>query len=272
MRKIITLAFTIVLLSITTSIYAQEVFYHESFGNPPYEKTEVLTKHVWDYDSSTAGITYSWTYDEAVSPDSVASINVRFNNPSSGYTDVTGNGNLYFNSSVNNTFTISGNTSDFDNILLSFGIFGKNSGDAKKLVVQYAVNGGSFSSIAADKIASVNAIAKTWEWISTVSVPSANILSLKFSTPTGGEIRIDDVVLQGVKKNTAVIQPDSDRRKIIVSNSSITLQGFSEGKIEIYTIQGKKVFSSELIETINPQLRSGLYIIKIGNFTQKICL
>jgi len=57
---------------------------------------------------------------------------------------------------------------------------------------------------------------------------------------------------------------------VVVSNSTITLEGFTNGDIEIYTFQGKRVFISEFKDTIQPQLARGLYIIRIGNFRQKI--
>jgi len=97
-------------------------------------------------------------------------------------------------------------------------------------------------------------------------------LSIRFSTPNLGEIRLDDITITGTTLFTQVNSPIPDSRKLTVANSTITLEGSFSGNVEIYNFQGKKVFTSELKETLHPQLARGLYIIRIGDFRQKISL
>jgi len=107
--------------------------------------------------------------------------------------------------------------------------------------------------------------------------------SIRFSTPNYNtldvsgtnelpEIRIDDIKITGTATTTSVNSLNSENRKVVASNATITLVGFTTGNVEIYNTQGKKVFASELKETIQPQLAKGLYIVRVGDFRQKISL
>jgi len=277
MKKTTLLSLGILALTITAS--AQDIIFKETFGTPSTQKGENIVNHVWDHLAAT-GITYSWTRVDPIGTDTVGSINVRSNNPSDsiaikGIATASGHGNLYFNSNATNSFTISGisgiSGQSYDRYTLSFGIFGKNAGDSKKMVVQYSNNGGELTNLAVADIAALASAKGKWEFISGIIVPVSNNLSIKFSTPTLGEIRIDDVVLIG-ELSTVVKNLNTDNRKLTVSNSTMTLKGFTTGNVEIYNIQGKRVYTSELKETIQPQLTKGLYIVRVGDFRQKISL
>ena len=277
MKKTTLLFLAIFALTITG--IAQDIIFKETFGTPSTPKGENIINHVWDNLAAT-GITYSWTRVDPFGTDTVGSINVRSNNPSDslaikGVATASGHGNLYFNSNATNSFTISGisgiSGQSYDRYTLSFGIFGKNAGDSKKMVVQYSNNGGELTNLAVADIAALASAKGKWEFISGVIVPASNNLSVKFSTPTLGEIRIDDVILFG-ELSTAVNNLNPENRKLTVSNATMTLKGFTTGNVEIYNIQGKRVFTSELKETIQPQLSKGLYIVRIGDFRQKISL
>jgi len=278
-----------------TGISAQTTIFKETFGTTQTtregctsgttsglydpQKCERYIDHNWSAESHVwnEGITYTPVSGITTSgcDDSGTTLNIRTNNPSlsSNYSGASGNGNLYFNSNATNSFTISGiNTSAYSSVTISFGIFGKSAGDARKIVVQYIDNGGSLTNIAATNIAALNATAKVWELISGVSLPSSGNLTVRFSTPNSGEIRLDDIIITGTVQPTSVNSLNTDKRKLNVSNSTITLTGFLNESVEIFNMQGKKMFTSELKETIQPKLAKGLYIVRIGDFRQKISL
>lgn len=251
-------------------------------GNYDPQKNELFTDHDWSADSHiwNAGISYLQTSDATSNvgacDDSGTTLNIRTNNPSS-FTNASGDGNLYFNADVNNSFTISGiNTLNYNNISLSFGIFGKNKSDVTFLKFQYD-NGSGLITDGTTQIAALSTSKANWLTVTGISLPASSNLSLKFSTPNLNgtapiEIRIDDIIIKGTSTSTSVNSLNSDNRKLTVSNATITLKGFSTGDVEIFNTQGKKVYSSVLQETIQPQLAKGFYIVRIGDYRQKISL
>jgi len=250
------------------------------------QKNELFTDHDWNANSHVwnDGVAYSQTSAIITQNacDSVrTSLNIRTNNPSTTvgntYTGASGNGNLYFNANVNNSFTISGiNTLNYTGISLSFGIYGKNTSDVKFLKLQYD-NGTGLTDVGATQIAALSTTKAKWLLASGITLPASSNLNLTFSSPNLNgtapiEIRIDDIKISGTSTSTAVNPLKTDNRKVYVSNSVITLDGFASGSIEIYNMQGKKVFTSQVQESIQPDLAKGLYIVRIGDFRQKISL
>jgi hypothetical protein len=150
MKRITLLLFGIMVLSVLSN--AQTTLFKETFGTTQTtregctsgttsglydpQKCERYIDHTWSADSHVwnEGITYTPVPSAtAVSCDDAGtSLNIRTNNPST-YSEASADGNLYFNSNAINSFTISDiNTSAYSNIMISFGIFGKSTGDAKK--------------------------------------------------------------------------------------------------------------------------------------------
>jgi hypothetical protein len=250
------------------------------------QKNELFTDHDWSIDSHVwnNGVVYSQNsaiITQNTCDSTRTSLNIRTNNPSNivgnTYTGASGNGNLYFNANVNNSFTISGiNTLNYSGISLSFGIYGKNKSDVKFLKLQYD-NGTGLTDAGSAQIAALSTTKATWLLASGITLPASSNLSLTFSSPNLNgaapiEIRIDDIKISGTPASTAVNPLKTDNRKVYVSNSVITLDGFASGSIEIYNMQGKKVFTSQVQESIQPDLAKGLYIVRIGDFRQKISL
>ena len=301
MKKTTLLSLGILALTITAS--AQDIIFKETFGTTQPtrgtctsvtvpgtaeagkydpQKNELFTDHLWSTDSHVwnTGIVYSQTSIATSNPDACddtgTTVNIRTNNPST-FTGASGDGNLYFNANVKNSFTVSGiNTTGYDNVKLSFGIYGKNKIDVTLLKLQFN-NGSGLTDLGATQIAALNTTKGTWLTVTNLALPSGSNLSLTFSTPTLNgiapiEIRIDDIIITGTKIETSVNSLNTDNRKLTVSNSTMTLKGFTTGNIEIYNIQGKRVYTSELKETIQPQLTKGLYIVRVGDFRQKISL
>ena len=84
--------------------------------------------------------------------------------------------------------------------------------------------------------------------------------------------RMNDLntIIQNVKIEN---EKTSQFLQTVVDHVDIGLLSFDDnGNIEIYNIQGKKVFTSDFKETIKPLLAKGIYIIKIGDYKQKISL
>jgi hypothetical protein len=246
------------------------------------QKNELFTDHDWSADSHVwnNGIAYSQTsavITQNACDSTRTSLNIRSNNPSTSYSGASGFGNLYFNANVNNTFTISGiNTLNYSAIGLSFGIYGKNKSDVTFLKLQYD-NGSGLTTIGASQIAALSTTKATWLLVSGITFPASSNLNLTFSTPNLNgtapiEIRIDDIKIIGTPTTSFVNPSNSENPQIHVSNSTITLDGFTSKSVEIYNLQGKKVFTSFMQKSIQPDLEKGLYIIKVGDYREKIRL
>ena len=278
--KKITLLF-LGIAAFTFNAKAQTTIFSETFGTPTTMKGENIVNHVWD-NTISSGITYSWINVNPVSPDTVGTINIRSNNPSDsipvgGLSTASGLGNLYFNANVINSFTISGiNTLNFNSISLSFMIYGKNKSDVTLLKLQYD-SGSGLTDLGKTQISALSTKKANWLTVSNLSLPSSTNLSLTFSTPTLNasapiEIRIDDILITGTATATSVKTLNQDNRKVTAFNSTIKLDGFTSGIVEIFNTQGKRVYSSVLKETLVPHLANGLYIVRVGDFRQKISL
>ena len=273
MKKITFIAF-VFFASISTA-KAQTAFYTETFGTPTLDtpvttpgesKNELLQNHVWD----TNVVTYTWTLVYNTDPTLPGTINVRNNNPST-YAGASGVGNLYFNSNAANSFTITGNTSGFSNVKLSFGIFGKVAGDAKKMVVQYSIDGGNqFIPIATAEIAALTAAAKGWELISNIPFPTSESVKLKFSTPNLGEIRIDDVKLSGTNIINNLNIPNYKNWSLV--GKTLKFDVLPTTKIEIFALTGSKVAVYEPSSSIVLNLQKGMYILRANNSCNKFII
>ena len=309
MKKTTLLFLAIFALTITAS--AQDIIFKETFGTTQPtrgtctsvtvpgtaetgkydpQKNEQFADHLWTSDSHVwnTGVAYSQTSattaNAGACDDTGTTVNIRSNKPST-YNGASGDGNLYFNANILNSFTITGiNTLNYENVSLSFGIYGKNKADVTLLKLQYNIGSG-LTETGATQIGALSTTKDTWSTISNIILPSNTSLSLTFYTPNTNplnlllgvpqpiEIRIDDIKITGTLKIAdGNLQVTTDNRKLTVSNATMTLKGFTTGNVEIYNIQGKRVFISELKETIQPQLSKGLYIVRIGDFRQKISL
>jgi hypothetical protein len=253
------------------------------------QKNELFTDHIWSIDSHVwnPGVAYTQTSVATANPgacdDSGTTVNIRTNKPSA-YTGASGDGNLYFNANILNSFTITGiNTLNYDNVSLSFGIYGKNKADVTLLKIQYNIGTGLID-LGASQIGALSTTKDSWSTISNIILPSSTNLSLTFYTPNTNplnllagvpqpiEIRIDDILITGTSTATLIKTVNQDNRKVTASNSTLKLEGFTSGNVEIFNTQGKRVYTSVLKETIEPQLAKGLYIVRVGDFRHKISL
>lgn len=231
--------------------------------------------HVWN-----AGVAYAQTSAATATAGACdaaeTTLNIRTNNPSS-YTGASGNGNLYFNANQTNTFTIRGiNSHNYTNISLSFAVYGKNKSDVTFLKVQ-CDTGTGLADIATTQIAALSTTKATWLTVTGATLPTSDSLLLKFSSPNLNgtapiEIRIDDVKVTGTLNVSSVNTTNVDTRKLYMTSSGLSFNGFTDETVQIFNTQGKRVYSAQVRDLIQTNLPTGLYIVKAGNFTQKINL
>lgn len=189
---------------------------------------------------------------------------MRTNNPSD-YTNASGDGNLYFNGE-SSVFTISGiKTSDYSDILLSFGIFGKDAGQAKELTVSYK-NGDNEEVLLLDlNNVGLNAAKKTWELLNDIpDLPASESLSLIFSSKGDAEIRIDDVIIKGTRNTSGMTQKTEASPRIYNRGNSLYVSGIEKGNIEIFSFTSATVAVYQVAPVIQLNLPKGSYIVKSG--------
>ena len=254
------------LISLPSFMSAQEtkVIFSENFGTPTSEKDEAVTDHVWN-NSSTM---YSWSNAE--------DINVRNNKPSEGYEGASGDGNLYFNEKPV-SFTISGiNTQGYGKIILSFGIFGKDAGAAKQMIISYRDNNGDSIFIADTKDLGLAAAKGTWELISSgLSLPASSNLSISFASYEGdakAEIRIDDVIIKGTQTASGITATEATVN-IYADGQTLRLEGISPTDfVSVYSISGNKVLEVPAAATIQTNLPQGIYLVKAGQKITRVVI
>lgn len=156
---------------------------NETFGTTG-NKASVSSYSGWSKEGVGVGSDFSYTAPSTNS----SNTNIRNTLPSSGYTDASGGCNMFFSgggTAANEEFLVN-NISVFgaQNILITFGSYS----NAPSLF--YSVDGGAWVST------TISRTGTNWQLatVSSFSLPSgAQKLSLKFASPKGKEIRIDDL-------------------------------------------------------------------------------
>lgn len=251
----------LIVLCSFVKVQAQDVLFKEDFGTATSEKEELIEDHVWSYLPET-GIGYTYT----------GALNVRTNNPSD-YTDASGDGNLYFNGEPS-VFTISGiKTSGYTDILLSFGVFGKDAGQAKEMTVSYK-DGDNDEVLLLDlNNVGLTATKKTWELLSDIpDLPASESLSLIFASKGIAEIRIDDVIIKGVKNTSGIVSDTKVTPRIYNKGKTLYTSGIEKGNIEIISITGSTVAVYPAASMVQLNLPKGSYIAKSGKNVCRIQL
>jgi|GEM_PF-2984024 len=263
-------------VSVTTPGTAESGKYDPSKNELYADHDWSAASHVWN-----SPISYAQTSDPTANAgacdDSGTTLNIRTNNPSdvSYYSNASASGNLYFNSNVDNSFIINGiNTSDYNNVTLSFGVFGKNKADVNYLKVQYST-GGEFIDLATTEIAALATTKQIWQSVSSIALVSSANLALKFSTPNKNgtnpiEIRVDDIKITGTDNASGVGYLNNSDHSVAREGTTLKLAGFESGNVQIYSAAGRLVYSTELHPTIQlASLPKGFYVLKIGDYRQK---
>ena len=157
---------------------------------------------------------------------------VRVSSASAGYVDPLGNaasglGNVYFSSTAGDYgFGVAGiDASGFDSLLLSFGYRKEAATSNALFAVEWSTNGGmAWTSIAVSNLPAAGA-ATGWSMVSNLYLPAAASranLSLRW-VKTGGALRIDDVLLQGMAASSVPSYlPGYSNRTVAGTSQSVT--------------------------------------------------
>ena len=188
MKKLYTL-----LLIAVTSVSLGQTVYSENFGTPTASTT------VANYITGTSPATFQAT-SPIVYTGTAGATSVRISSPSSGYTGVTGNGNVFLSQTTNvgHFFQIDNiNTSAYTaaDLQLSFGYL--TSATTSQLILEKSINGGSTWL----PVTFINNTNTSWNLITIGGgqIPSSTTLSLRFTQPSTTAVpnttqfRIDDL-------------------------------------------------------------------------------
>jgi hypothetical protein len=192
MRKVyIILVICFLLLSRGQYGYGQTTIFSENIGNPA--GTTLITLYAgWQ---NNGVLSFSGTGD------------VRNTTPSSGYTGVSGTGNVFLTNVVGRTFIISAiNTLAYpsSSLQLSFGIYKSTTAeDGSNLDVDVSSDGISYSPLSFTLLPT-GAGTATWYLRSTTgTIPSTSNLYIRFTQASVlPQFRIDDVILKSTVINT----------------------------------------------------------------------
>jgi len=128
---------------------------------------------------------------------------VRTTLSSSGYSDASGDGNIFFINGVSNRYIqISGiNTSNYTNLSLSFGILKTtNASNGSELVVEVSINGSSYTTLSYTLATGSGTSNVYYLKTPTGTIPSTGNLRIRFrytSSSSTCQFRIDDIKLRG---------------------------------------------------------------------------
>jgi hypothetical protein len=171
---------------------------------------------------------------------------IRISTVSSGYTDASGNSNIFLTNTIGVNFQISGiSTVGYTLLSLSFGAFkSTTASNMSELMLQYSTDGISYTAltIPAQLTGAGTAV---WRLISGISLPVAcqgvSNLRLKWTnTGTSPQFRIDDITLKGTSSSTTIssISPSSG-----CIGSNLTINGTNLSGATSVTIGGIAVSS-----------------------------
>ncbi len=181
MKKLYTL-----LLLIGSAATFGQTFFSENVGTPS-TNTPVASYTGWQ---NTTPIAFS------------GSGSARVSSPSSGYTGVSGSGNVFLTGTSGTNLIISGiNSSAYaaGDIQLSFGYLTNNIGT--QLVVEQSIDGTNWTAITFTQNANTS-----WNLVTVPGgqIPSSATLSLRFTQPATAQMRVDDIKLTNVSSSCAL--------------------------------------------------------------------
>lgn len=254
MKKFYSL-FSAVILAATVN--AQAVFYSENMGTPT--GTTDISSNVFQVG---APVVYTGTAD------------VRNTLTSTTYAGASAGGNILFNA-LNENFIISGiDTSDYENITLSFGHNKTVNNSSNELTVEVSTDGTVWTPLTYTR--PTGSGTNGWVLITASgSIPTTENLRIKFntSTVTGGlQFRIDDVSLSGtlivLGTDNATATKASLVKNTVVSN---TIFFAAKSDVQVINANGQVVKTASVNESTSLEVSSlpaGIYIVT-GNVAGK---
>ena len=225
------------------------VVYSENMGTPTTNPTDIAQNTF----QNAAPITYVGTAD------------VRNNSGSTGYTGASAGGNILFNAKAD-VFTVSGiDTSNANNIKLSFGHTKTTNVSSNELVVSYSTDGTTWKPLTYSR--PTGSGSNGWILIETSEeLPATANLSIKFDAvnlPTSAQFRIDDLkITQGSLAITDINATKNNLVKnTVVSNEIIFGQA---AKVSVVNMTGQVVKTADVSENSKlnvADLSKGMYIV-----------
>ncbi|MDL2262958.1 T9SS type A sorting domain-containing protein [Bacteroidales bacterium OttesenSCG-928-I21] len=190
-------SFLIALSCLFVHTQAQVQIYYEDFGSPTEKSTALASYTGWREKNVTYSKEIKGNQD----------VDIR-NNQESKYSDgnpsASRDGNVYLNGGPV-SFVVKGiNTSEYYNLGLSFGVFGKTANAIQSFTVEYSTNNGTSYQKLASFETSTNE-EKEWQYIANIpGLPQSASLCLRFSTTKNIKIRLDDILITGTETNSPV--------------------------------------------------------------------
>lgn len=240
------------------SMNAQTVFYTENMGTP--SGTTDISANVFQVG---APVVYTGTAD------------VRSNLVSTGYTGASAGGNILFNA-LNENFIISGiNTSEYEDITLSFGQNKTTNASSNELTVEVSADGTNWTMLTYTRPTGSG----TTGWLlinPTGTIPTTENLRIRFNTSTvagGIQFRLDDVALKGNKivlgtNNNNIVNANLVKNTV-VSNAILFA---AKADVQVINANGQVVKTASVNENTSLEVSSlpkGIYIVT-GNVAGKV--
>ncbi|GHU67806.1 hypothetical protein FACS189413_03290 [Bacteroidia bacterium] len=232
------------------------VIFYETFGEEgPTANPRATIAGYTDYDNG-APVVFSYTTTDY--PDIRATNNI--------------NTHVWFPAAKESDLVISNiPAAGYSDLKLSFDVASNNaSGDANKAIVE--VNNVAVT-VPSVPVVKQNAYVNS----GNIAIPAANTIKLRFyytaaNNPTGYGYRLDNVKITGINL-AGINNPSKDGVMFYVSGNTLLIGNLSNGSVvEIYNIVGAKVQSS-IVKGSNIELNNlskGIYIVRAGNYSQKI--
>ncbi len=227
-----TLLLLIAGLFFSTTAFSQVTIFSENVGNPPSGNPKVNVYTGWE---NYGDVTYEGNAD------------VRSTNPSSGYPDASGDGNVFFTGENNEVyFEIIGiDASDYTDIKLSFGHRKATNASSNELQVEVSSDGVNYTSLSYSRPTGTGTTG--WLLIEPAgNIPSASNLRIRFTNPsTAPEFRVDDIVLTGT--------PAGDDPYLVVGEISAEFGNICLGETagpETFTVEGDNLNGDDI--TVGP--------------------
>ena len=199
--------------NVTTPIMAPQTIFSENMGTLTAPSTSIAAN---TFQNSN---TLNFSSNSSL-------IDIRTSSVSSGYTDVSGGGNLFFSSNapVNSFFSIAGiNASNFTSLSLQFGYRKESASVLPVFSVEYW-NGNSWVTITEPLLSQLSTDSAVWYLSNTISLPIAaqiNNLGLRFVKTGSTSIRIDDVKLYGIETRPTLTNSTVSN----ITSNSVTFSG-----------------------------------------------
>jgi hypothetical protein len=231
-------SFLILALSINGA-WGQTIIFSENMGNPNGNKSIAASTF-----QNSGILSYSGTAD------------TRTTLPSTGYSDASGDGNVFFTNSSGTYFQIGSiNTTGYSSLQLSFGMYkSTTTSNGSELIVEVSADGINYNPLSFT-IATGTGTA-VWHLITpTGTIPSTSDLRIRFRTTTTElYFRIDDVKLTGIPSSDATLAS-------LAINPGVLSPSFNTSTLTYATTLENSTNSITIIPTLN-QSNASIEVIK----------